>query len=248
MYLSIQMIKGNKKNIEKIKFHVISLFPETLSSYIQESIVKRAQDKKLIDIKLYNLREFAPIAKNKKSTYSERRVDDKPYGGGPGMVIEAMPVISVISKILKKTINPKKVKIIFFSPSGNQWTDSKAQTFSEKLTDIILICGRYEGIDSRAKKPFKTEEISIGPYVLTGGEIPAMIVIDSITRRIPGVIGNILSLEDNRIASSEIYTRPETIIFNGKKYRVPKVFLSGNHKLIEERRLKKMGGIGENLK
>ncbi len=212
-----------------MNFHIISLFPQALDSYINESIVKRAIEDKKIRIKFYNPRDFT-----NGSSYSDRRVDDKPYGGGPGMVIEALPVIKAISKVLSKIKNKNKVKIIWFSPSGKQFDTDNAKKIAKKYTDIIMICGRYEGIDARVKKVFKVEKISIGPFILTGGELPAMILIDTISRQIKGVLGDINSLEESRIASPDVYTRPETIEFNKKKYKVPKVLLSGNHKLIDK--------------
>ena len=147
------------------------------------------------------------------------------------MVIQALPVIKAIEKAIK---GKKEVKIIFFSPSGKQFTTDYAKKTSKKYTDIIMISGRYEGIDARVKKVFKTEDISVGPYVLTGGELPAMIVMDCISRQIEGVLGNFNSLEESRISSSDVYTRPEVLEYKGKKYRVPKVLLSGHHKKIEE--------------
>ncbi len=212
-------------------FHLITLFPESFESYLQASILKRAQEKGLISIKYYNPRDFVVIPKGKEPSYSDRRVDNRPYGGGPGMVIEALPVIKAIEKAVgKKT---KKVKIVFFSPSGKQFTNETADTF-KKYTDIVMVCGRYEGIDARVKKAFPMVDISVGPYVLTGGELPAMIMIDSITRRIDGVLGDIQSLEEERVASPDVYTRPEVIEYKGKKLRVPKVLLSGHHQKMEE--------------
>jgi tRNA (guanine37-N1)-methyltransferase len=218
-------------------FHVITLFPESLESYLKASIVKRAQEDGHISIKYYNPRDFAvPGKKGSKMTYAERRVDDRPYGGGPGMVMEALPVIRAIEAAIKKGKNGgvkkgKKnntTKIIFFSPSGEQFTNTKAETL-KKYSDIVLVCGRYEGIDARIKKVFPMIDISVGPYTLTGGELPAMIVIDAITRRIPGVIGDKLSIEEGRIASPDVYTRPPIIEYKKKKYRVPKILLSGHH-------------------
>jgi tRNA (guanine37-N1)-methyltransferase len=218
-------------------FHIISLFPESLESYLNSSIVKRAREDGFITIKYYNPRDFALSSKKgEEMTYSERRVDDKPYGGGPGMVIEALPVIRAIENVVGKKIKGKsknKVKIIFFSPSGKQFTNEIADTF-KKYTDIIFVCGRYEGIDARIKKVFPMADISIGPYVLTGGELPAMIIIDAVTRRIKGVLGDDLSIEETRVASPDVYTRPEIIEYKGKKYRVPKVLLSGHQRKIDE--------------
>jgi tRNA (guanine37-N1)-methyltransferase len=220
-----------------MNFHLITLFPESFSSYLNESILARAQKEKKIKVKFYNPRDYVPVPKNQKG--KERpylRIDDKPYAGGPGMVMQALPMIKAIEKALKAiSYKPKaKTKIIFLSPSGKQFDTEYAKTAVKKYTDIIFVCGRYEGIDARIKKVFKMEDISIGPFVLTGGELPAMIMIDSISRQIEGVLGNFNSLEESRISSSETYTRPEVLEYKGKKYRVPKVLISGNHKLIEE--------------
>ncbi len=217
-------------------YHIISLFPQSLDSYLNESILKRAQEKGLIKFKFYNPRDFS-----KGTSYADRRVDDKPYGGGPGMVIEALPVIKAIAKAVGKKSTKKKVKIVWFVPSGKQFDTEYAKAAATKYTDIVMICGRYEGIDSRVKKAFKVEEISVGPFVLTGGELPAMILIDTISRQIKGVLGDHASLEESRIASPDVYTRPEVVEYKGKKYRVPKVLLSGNHKLIDEWRNKQKG-------
>ena len=210
-------------------YHIISLFPQSLDSYLNESILKRAQEKGLIKFKFYNPRDFS-----KGTSYADRRVDDKPYGGGPGMVIEALPVMKAIAKAVGKKSTKKKVKIIWFVPSGKQFDTEYAKEAATKYTDIVMICGRYEGIDSRVKKAFKVEEISVGTFVLTGGELPAMILIDTISRQIKGVLGDHASLEESRIASPDVYTRPEVVEYKGKKHRVPKVLLSGNHKLIDE--------------
>lgn len=221
-----------------MNYHIITLFPEALSSYLNESILKRAIEDKKIKVKFYNPRDFT-----KGTSYSDRRVDNKPYGGGPGMVIEALPVIKAIEKAIgrngttsktTKVKNKKTFKVVWFTPSGKQFDTVSAKNYANKYTDIIFICGRYEGIDARVKKVYKVEEISVGPFVLTGGELPAMILIDTISRQINGVLGDISSLEESRIASPDVYTRPEMIEYKGKKYRVPKVLLSGNHKLIDE--------------
>jgi tRNA (guanine37-N1)-methyltransferase len=239
-----------------MKFHIISLFPDLVASYLSESILARAIGEKKIKVSFYNPRDFVkPTKSQKKNDKPYLRVDDKPYGGGPGMIIQAEPIAKAIEAVLKKVEgrkwkveNPKKlkalsskpkarVKIIFFSPSGKKFDTEYAKVSAKKYTDIILVCGRYEGIDARVKKIFKMEDVSIGDYVLTGGEIPAMIMIDSISRQIEGVLGNFDSREEERVASSDVYTRPEVLEFKGKKYRVPKVLLSGNHKAIEEWRM-----------
>ena len=134
----------------------------------------------------------------------------------------------------------KKTKIILFSTSGKKFDTSYAKISAKKYTDVILISGRYEGIDARVQKILKAEEISIGDYVLTGGELPAMVLIDSISRQIPGVLGRYESLEEERVSSSEVYTRPEVLKYKNKNYRVPKVLLSGNHKLIDEWKKKEL--------
>jgi len=224
-----------------ITFHVITLFPESLDSYLNASIVKRARDNKQIAIKFYNPRDFVVPRKGGKVSYADRRVDDRPYGGGPGMVIEAMPVIKAIDKAvgrkLRAVASRKKVLIIFFNPGGKMFSTSVADKLI-KFTDIVLVCGRYEGIDARIKKVFPMTDISIGDYTLTGGELPAMVLIDSVARRIPGVLGHESSIEESRIASHDVYTRPESFEYKGKRYRVPKVLLTGHHKHIENWKLK----------
>jgi tRNA (guanine37-N1)-methyltransferase len=211
-----------------MRFHIITIFPDIFDSYLNESIIGRALENKLIEVKFYNPRDFIKAPKN-----NYRPVDDKPYGGGPGMVMRAEPMLKAIEAAVKK-IKSKKVKIINFSPSGKKFTTDYAKTSVKKYTDIILICGRYEGIDARVKKIFKAEDISVGDYVLTGGELPAMTLIDCISRQIKGVLGKFESLEEERVSTSEVYTRPEVLKYKNKNYKVPKVLLSGNHKLIED--------------
>ncbi len=207
----------------KMNFHVATLFPGAFDSYLNESIIARAIKDKKIKVKFYNPRDFT------KDKW--RRIDQKPYSGGPGMVIQAEPVVKAIDAALKKA---KKPKVIFLSPGGKQFTTDYAKKTAKKFTDVILISGRYEGVDARVKKIFKMEEISVGPFVLTGGELPAMILIDSIARQVEGVLGNFDSLEESRVSSHDVYTRPEVFTYKGKKYRVPKVLLSGDHKKIED--------------
>ncbi len=235
-----------------MNYHIVTLFPNAFDSYLNESIVARAIKDKKIKVVFYNPRDF--------SDNKWKHIDQKPYSGGPGMVIQALPVVKAIEKALTKSkvesrkskVNSKKTKtkIIFFSPGGKQFDTEYAKKTAKKYTDIIMVCGRYEGIDVRVKKIFKTEDVSVGPFVVTGGELPAMIVLDCISRQIEGVLGNFSSLEESRVSSHNVYTRPEVFEWlnhfdkNGrpirkadlgkkKKYRVPKVLLSGNHKLIE---------------
>ncbi len=219
-----------------MRFHIITIFPESFDSYIHESILGRAIKNKKIEVKFYNPRDFVVAKKSlPASGRPYKRVDEKPYGGGPGMVMEAMPVLKAVEAALRKIkIKKSKCKIIVFSPGAKKFTNAYAENLSKKYTDVILICGRYEGIDARVKKILKAEEISIGDYVLTGGEIPAMAVIDAVSRRIKGVLGTFESVEEKRISSSETYTRPEVLKYKGKNYKVPKILLSGHHKNIEE--------------
>ena len=226
-------------------FNIITVFKNIFSAkggsasggdsfgYLSESIIGRAIKNKLISVKFYNPRDFIKASKN-----NYKPVDDKPYGGGPGMVMRAEPILKTVEKVLKK-IKSKKILIINFIPSAEKFTTTFAKIISKKYTDIILICGRYEGIDARVDKILKTKKLSIGDYVLTGGEIPAMILVDCVSRQIPGVLGKYESLEEERISSSEVYTRPEIFKYKNKNYKVPKVLLSGNHKLIENWKQKK---------
>jgi len=211
-----------------MNFHIITLFPDSFDSYIHDSIIGRAVKDKKIKISFYNPRDFT---KDK-----HKRVDQKPYGGGPGMVMEP---ISTVKAIQKAVGSKKNVKIIFFATDGKQFDNKKAKNYSKKYKHIVMICGRYEGIDARVRKIFKAEPISIGPFILTGGELPAMVVLDAVSRQIEGVLGNFDSVEEKRLASSEVYTRPEEFVFKGKKYKVPKVLLTGHHKNIEEWRRKR---------
>lgn len=200
-----------------MRFDIITIFTESLRGYFNSSILGRAQKNKKIEIILHNLRDFADD--------KHKKVDDKPYGGGPGMVLKAEPILKAIGKI-----NKPKTKIILFSPSGKQFTQKIAKNWAKKFNNLILICGRYEGIDARVKKIVKAEEISIGPYVLTGGELPAAVVVDAVSRQIKGVLGKEESLEEERgISGFPVYTKPEIFEHNGKKYSVPKVLLSGHH-------------------
>lgn len=213
-----------------MNFHIITIFPEIFNSYFNEGILARAQKEKKINIKSHNLRKFTED--------KHRTVDDTPYGGGAGMVIKIEPMYKAIKNL---TSQKKKRKIILLSAKGKKWNQQLAKKYSQ-LDEIILICGRYEGVDERVKK-FIDDEISIGEYVLTGGEIGAMVIVDSISRLLPNVLGN----EDSAKFESHTtagtlehpqYTRPEIFIAENKKHKVPKILLSGNHKKIEEWRTK----------
>lgn len=230
-----------KQKKAALTFHLITLFPEAFSSYLGESILARAQSEGIFKVKFYNPRQFVKPAKSQKGKEKPYlRIDDKPYGGGPGMVMQALPIIKAIEKAISAAPGAKKNKkalIIFLSPSAEQFNTGLGTEYAKKYTDIIFICGRYEGVDARIKKVFKMAEVSVGPFVTTGGELPAMIMIDSIARQIPGVLGKFESREEARASSSEVYTRPEILEYKGKKYKVPKILLSGDHKKIDAWRL-----------
>ena len=215
-----------------IKFDIITIFPEIFSSYFGKSILKRAQENELIKIGVHDLRKFS-IDKHKK-------VDDKAYGGGPGMVLKIEPIVRAIGSILKLKVKSKKLKVksrvILFSTRGKKFNNKIAEKLV-KYDQLILICGRYEGVDERVAKYIADEEISIGEYVLTGGQIPAMVLVDAVSRHIPGVLGKQESLEEIK-GSYPVYTRPEVFEMRNKNLRVPKVLLSGDHKKIEEWREK----------
>ena len=229
-----------------MKFEIVTIFPKIFDSYFNESILGRAQKNKLIEIKTHNLRDYTED--------KHKKVDDTPYGGGAGMVLMADPIIKAVDGIAKS----KKTKIVLFSAKGKQFSQKIAYDWSKKFDQIILIAGRYEGIDERVVKVLKAdlsasaEEISVGPYVLTDGEVPAMTVVSVVSRLVPGVI-KLGSLAEESHWSQLIkkekedkktekgngleyphYTRPEVLEYKGKKYRVPKVLLSGDHKKIEE--------------
>lgn len=224
-----------------MQFHVITLFPEVCAAYTDASVLGRAQktDKwkgakmkgKKIEVKYYNPRDFT---KDK-----HKKTDDRPYGGGPGMVMYAEPILRAWGKAVGKKKDQKKVKTLIMSPRGTMFTQNIALEYAKKYDHLVLISGRYEGIDARVKEILKAEEVSVGDYILTGGELPALTIIDSVSRQIEGVLGTFESLEDDRATTGETYTRPETIIYASKKYTVPTVLVEGNHKLIESYRKKR---------
>ena len=206
-----------------MNFHVVTLFPEVVEAYAQASILGRAQKQKLLKVKAYQLRDYAG---NKWG-----KVDERPYGGGPGMVLRAEPVIKAVQKMRGKgglIYQSRKTKVLVTSAGGKPLTNAYAKALA-KYENVVIVCGRYEGIDARAIKALKAEEVSVGPYILTGGEVPAMAIIDCAARQIQGVLGKFESLEESRVASHDIYTRPEVLEVKGRKYRVPKVLLSGHH-------------------
>jgi len=210
-----------------LQFHLITLFPEACEAYLSASILGRARKNKKISVSYESPR---PHVDNRWG-----KVDERPYGGGPGMVMTALPVV----KAVKKSLSRKKGKtaIVWFAPGATAFTNKEADKLT-KFDDVVLVCGRYEGIDERAAKILKTmgtlKRYSVGEAVYTGGEIPALAIVDAVTRRLPGVLGKDESVEERRIASREIYTRPETIRWEGKNYKVPKVLQTGHHGKIEE--------------
>ncbi len=195
-----------------------------IKSYVGDSILKRAAEKKLISFDVKNIRDYSKDRHNK--------VDDRPYGGGPGMVMTPEPILAAFSKLKMK--KGGKVKVIQLSPSGKLFDTATAKKMAKTYSDIVFVCGRYEGVDDRVRKILKADEYSVGPYTLTGGELPALTMTDAIARQLPGVLGKGESLEETRIASPRVYTRPESLIYKGKKYLVPKVLKEGNHKKIDE--------------
>lgn len=208
-----------------IQFDIITIFPEIFNSYFKESFIQKAQKKKLIKIKVHNLRKWTKDA--------HRTVDDKPFGGGLGMVMKVEPIFRAVKQLKKKNS-----KVILFTPRGKKFNQEIASGFS-KNKHLILICGRYEGVDERVAKKIADINLSIGDYVLMGGEIPAMALVETVTRLIPGALGKESFLKERKIKKGfieqEQYTRPEVFESRkGEKWKVPKVLLSGDHRKIQE--------------
>ncbi len=214
-----------------MRFHLVTLFAEACDAYLSASILARARKEKKIAVSYVNPRDFVD---NKWG-----KVDERPYGGGPGMVVMALPIVKAVEKALKKA---KKPVVVWFSPGAKQFTNKEADALA-KYSDVVLVCGRYEGIDERAKKIIKTlapvKEFAVGEAVYTGGEVPAMAIVDAVSRRLPGVLGKDASVEERRTAASQVYTRPDTISWKGKSYKVPAVLKTGHHANIDGYRLKK---------
>jgi tRNA (guanine37-N1)-methyltransferase len=199
---------------------ILTLFPEIFEPYVNSSILHRAQTKGLLRLKLYNLRQF--------STNKHLQVDDVPYGGGPGMVLKPEPIFRAVAEITPEGQNKR---IILTTPQGKPFTQQLAQELSQEEY-LLLICGRYEGVDERVAQTLVTDEISIGDYVLTGGELPALVILDAVARLIPGVLGDEASAEEDSFSEVLLeyphYTRPAEYHGLG----VPEVLLSGNHEKI----------------
>ena len=215
-----------------MNFTFISLFPEIIRSALNESITKRAIEKSLISFETINPRDYLK---------PKEKIDDKVYGGGPGMLLKSEPLMKAIDDATSK-FDRSENKIIYLSPKGKPFTQETAETLALEK-NIIFICGRYEGIDQRIIDHYVDDEISIGDYVLSGGELPALVVFDAITRNIEGVLGDDSSLEQESFSGGLLeypqYTRPEKM----KLGDVPKELLSGNHAVIEQWRKKQMLGI-----
>ncbi|MCG2690283.1 tRNA (guanosine(37)-N1)-methyltransferase TrmD [Candidatus Parcubacteria bacterium] len=218
-----------------MRIDIITIFPELITPFLEESLLSKAIKKKILKIKAHNLRDFT---KDKHKV-----VDDKPFGGGRGMVFKAEPLLRAVSALKKFKVKSSKLKVqskvILFSPRGKKFNQKMASKWA-KLDQLILISGRYEGIDERVAKYIADEVVSIGDYVLMGGELPALVIIEAVARLLPGVLGHSENLTEERIAKGggfveyPQYTRPEIIEIKGKKRKVPNVLLSGNHKEIDK--------------
>ena len=209
-----------------MKFHVLTIFPEMFKGFLNESILKKAQGKGVIKIKLHDIRKY--------SKDKHKKVDDTPYGGGAGMVFTPQPLFDCIKTV--KKLAPK-APVIYLSPKGQRLTQTRAERLSKKFVQLILVCGHYEGIDQRVIDALVDMEISIGDYVLSGGELPAMVLIDAISRLVPGAIGKEASHEEETFSKKlgrkkeyPHYTKPA--VFRGMK--VPDVLLTGHHAEIEK--------------
>ena len=212
-----------------MKIDILTLFPEMFKGPFEESIVKRAQEKGLVEIKIHNLRNWAI---DKRGT-----IDDRPFGGGTGMIMRVDAIDRALSVISHQSSVISKSKVILLDPAGKPFNQKKALELS-KLNRLILICGHYEGVDERVREYLVDEEISIGDYILTGGELPTMVVVDTIVRLIPGVLKKpdaIKSESFSPLLEYPQYTRPA----NFKNWKVPQILLSGNHKKIAKWREKK---------
>ena len=203
-----------------MKFDIITIFPEIFNAYLNESIIKRAINKKIIEAKVHNLRDF--------TADRHRTVDDYPYGGGPGMVLMVEPIVKALKKIKQRNS-----RVILLSASGKKLNRQKIIELS-KLSHLIIICGHYEGVDQRIADYYVDEEISIGDYVLTGGEAASLVLVDAVSRYVPKVLKNEASLNnesfDDNLLGSPSYTRPENYL----GHKIPNILRSGNHEKIRE--------------
>ncbi len=208
-------------------FDIITIFPEIFNAYLNEGIIKRALQRKIIEINVHNLRDY--------TTDKHRTVDDYPYGGGAGMVMKPEPFFSAVEAICPEK---SERRVIMLSPAGVKFNQDMASSLSKDSRRLIFLCGRYEAIDERVKTNLADDEISIGDYILTGGELPALVIIDAIARLIPDVLGDKHSAEVDSFSWGILdyphYTRPQVF----RNMVVPEVLLSGNHKDIQKWRRK----------
>lgn len=218
-----------------MQIDIITIFPDMVKPLLNEGIIKQAIKKKLINIHIHNLRDW--------TTDKHHTTDDRPFGGGPGMIMKPEPLFKAVTDLKNKHTH-----IILLSPQGKTFTQQKAQQLT-KNKHLILICGRYEGVDQRVHDYLINEKISIGQYTLTGGELPAMIVTDAVVRLLPGVLGNPESLVNETFSSSTdqssivkqdypVYTQPRSFMYEKQELKVPDVLLSGNHQKIHQWRTK----------
>jgi tRNA (guanine37-N1)-methyltransferase len=211
-----------------MKFSVITIFPNLIENYTDESILGRAQEDDFITVNTYDPREFA--------NDEHDSIDAPPYGGGPGMVMQAEPLLAAVNAAKGDTdTSDEKTAVYVMSARGDQFDTQTAQSIESDIEHAIIICGRYEGIDQRVIEALHPKLISIGPYILTGGELPALIMVDAVSRMIPGVLGDDDSLEtDRETAGAPVYTRPQSIEWENEEYGVPEVLLSGHHEKIRQ--------------
>lgn len=221
-----------------MKIDILTLFPEMFDGPFGDSIIKKAIDKGLATITAHNIRNWAQD--------KHKMVDDRPYGGGPGMVLMVEPIDKAIKELKEKEIKKKKTRVILLDPAGKTFNQKAAERLAQNYDHLILIAGHYKGVDERVRDFLVDEEISVGDYVLTGGEIPAMVVADAVVRLIPGTVGKEESLKKESFSDFDTpgiprmlgfvqYTRPEVY----KEWKVPKVLLEGNHAEIEKWRINK---------
>ena len=221
-----------------MRLDIITIFPEIFKGFLSESLLARAQKKKIIKINLHNLRKWTKD--------NHKTVDDRPYGGGAGMVLKIEPIWKAVQSLTLRRAQGRrsKTRIVLLSAKGKMFTQKDARRLA-KYDQLILICGRYEGVDERVAKYIADEEISIGNYILFGGEVPTMILIEAVSRLISGVVAKNESIKnesfsdkDSKTKEHPQYTRPEVFNLNGKKLKVPEVLLSGDHKKIKRWREK----------
>jgi tRNA (guanine37-N1)-methyltransferase len=212
------------------RFDIITIFPELFGDFAGQSLIARAIKKKFITIKAHQLRDW--------TTDNHKTVDGRPYGGGAGMVM----MIEPISKAVRKVRKPKGSRVILLSASGKQFTQKDARRLT-KYDQLVFVCGRYEGVDERVADTIADEEFSVGPYVLFGGEVPAMIIMEAVSRLVPGVVQKTASVEDESHTVEGVleypqYTRPEVFSAGRRKLKVPAILLSGDHAKIADWRAK----------